>query len=194
MPAIGETELGHVHEQDRTYAAAEIQAFLLAWLSSLECPVLNRPSPSNLGGPWWSLAQWVQRARRLGVGRPAGDLTRRFRGGRPPDTERRVDGSSIVVDVVGYRAFLAGGREPGAKRCRAGRRRLSLARDAGVELLRVYFEAGSEQMPVFLEADLWIDIAADRVASAVAERCRELANVAAASRQVTSADSMAATA
>ena len=194
MPAVGEAELAHVHEDDRAYAAAEMQAFLLAWLSALECPVLNRPSPSNLGGPWWSLAQWVQRARRLGVA--ARPVTHRavYVADAPPGSERRVDASSILVDVVGDRAFLAGGREPRESEAPLVDAAVSLARDAGVELLRVYFEPGSEQTPVFLEADLWIDIAADSVASAVADRCRELADAAVASRGVKSADGAATTA
>jgi hypothetical protein len=194
MPAVGEAELGHLHQDDRSYAASEIQALLLAWLSSLQCPVLNRPSPSNLGGPWLSLAQWVQRARRLGIrARPVSERVV-FAPDAPPVIERRVDGNSIPVDVVGDRAFLAGGRESGATEVALADAAVSLARDAGVELLRVYFEPGSEHMPVFLEADLWIDVAADRVASAVAERCRELADAGAASRQVTRADGMTATA
>jgi len=193
MPAVSEAELGHVHEEDRGYAAAEIQAFLLAWLSSLVCPVLNRPSPSNLGGPWWSLAQWVQRARRLDVAaRPVTYRAVFETDGSPGNS--RVDGSSIPVDVVGHRAFLAGGREPADSEAALARAAVSLARDAGVELLRVYFERGSEQTPVFLEADLWIDIAADGVASAVAARCRELGDAAAASRQVTIAAGTATTA
>src|SRR5262245_10291653 len=67
IPAVAESELAHVHEDDRRYAAAEMQAFLLAWLSSLECPVLNRPSSSNLAGPGWSTTEWVRRAQRLGI-------------------------------------------------------------------------------------------------------------------------------
>ena len=194
IPAVGEAELAHVHEDDRAYAASEMQAFLLAWLSSLECPVLNRPSPSNLGGPLWSLAQWVQRARRLGVA--ARPVTHRavYATDAPPVSDRRVDASSILVDVVGDRAFLAGGREPGESEAPLVHAAVSLARDAGVELLRVYFEPGSEQTPVFLEADLWIDIAADSVAGAVADRCRELADAAVASRQVKQADGAAMTA
>jgi hypothetical protein len=175
MPAVGEAELGHLHQDDRSYAASEIQAFLLAWLSSLECPVLNRPSPSNLAGPWWTLAQWVQRARRLGLA--ARPVTQRvvFVADGAPEAKRRVDGNSIPVDVVGERAFLAGGCEPRERDAALVRAAVALARDAEVELLRVYFEAGSEQAPIFLEADLWIDVAADNVASAVAERCLQLA-------------------
>jgi hypothetical protein len=183
-----------VHPDDRQYAAAEMQAFLLAWLDSLECPVLNRPSPSNLSGPGWSTSQWVQRARRLGFA--ARPITQRavFAADAPSDNENRVDGNSIAVDVVGQRAFLGGGREPMANETALVQAALVLARDAGVELLRVYFERGSERAPVFLEAGLWIDVAAERVAEALAERCRALAQAPVASRPVQSPSRMAVTA
>ena len=195
MPAVGEAELAHVHEDDRSYAAAEMQAFLLAWLSSLECPVLNRPSPSNLGGPWWSLAQWVQRARRLGVAARPVTLPRRLRGGRFAwhRTPRRRELPSSLTWLATAPSSPVDA-SPATSEAALAHAAVALARDAGVELLRVYFEPGSEQTPVFLEADLWIDIAADSVASAVADRCRELADAAAASRRVKIADGTAATA
>lgn len=39
---------------DRQYATDELHAFFLGWLASLECPVLNPPSPECLSGPWHS--------------------------------------------------------------------------------------------------------------------------------------------
>ncbi len=173
IPAVGEAELTHVHEEDRRYAAAEMQAFLVAWLMSLECPVLNRPSPSNLGGPSWSVAQWVQRARRLGIAtRPVRQRIVYTPGGSS-GAECRVNANAVFVDVVGDRAFLVGGRSPGAAEASLAQAAIALARDAGVELLRVYFERGSEQAPVFLEAGLWIDVAAESVAEALIDRCRD---------------------
>ena len=156
--------------------------------------MLNRPSPNNLGGPWWTAAQWVQRARRLGVAARPVKQRAVFQADASTDTERRVDANAIFVDVVGDRAFLVGGREPVASEVPLVHAAVSLARDAGVELLRVYFEPGSEQVPVFLEADLWIDIAADTVAGAVADRCRELADGPVESRLVRLADEAATTA
>lgn len=184
IPAVGEAELGHVHEEDRRYAVAEMQAFLLAWLSSLECPVLNRPSPSNLGGPLWSVAQWVQRARRLGLtARPVRQLAV-YGPGAPSSTGCRVDGNSIFVDVVGDRAFLIGGREPSAGEASLAQAAIALTRDAGVEVLRVYFERDSEEVPVFVEAGLWIDVASESVAEALADRCRDLAHAPVESRSM----------
>jgi hypothetical protein len=37
-------------EAERMYAAAELSAFTLSWLSGLRCPVRNRPDPSFLAG------------------------------------------------------------------------------------------------------------------------------------------------
>src|SRR5262249_33875282 len=114
IPAVGEAELAHVHEDDRRYAAAEMQAFLLAWLMSLKCPVLNRPTPSNLGGPSWSAAQWVQRARRLGLAAQPVRQRAVYTPGASSGTDCRVDANAVFVDVVGDRAFLVGGRSPSA--------------------------------------------------------------------------------
>ena len=36
---------------EREYAATELHAFLLGWLASLECPLLNSPAPESLAGP-----------------------------------------------------------------------------------------------------------------------------------------------
>lgn len=184
IPAVGEAELAHVHEEDRRYAVAEMQAFLLAWLMSLDCPVLNRPSPSNLGGPLWSSAQWVQRARRLGLAaRPVRQHVV-YTPGASSGTDCRVNANAIFVDVVGDRAFLVGGRLPGADEASLAEAAIALARDAGVELLRVYFEPSSDQTPVFLEASLWIDIAAETVAEALFDRCRGFVHAPRKSRSV----------
>src|SRR5689334_3165689 len=66
-PWIFEQELGHVSISDRSYVAAEMNAFLISWLSSLTCPILNRPSAMSLSGPNWRQEQWVQAAAILGI-------------------------------------------------------------------------------------------------------------------------------
>src|SRR5262249_24896153 len=42
VPCVYEQELGHIIPADRAYVAAEMTAFLHAWLSGLQCPVINR--------------------------------------------------------------------------------------------------------------------------------------------------------
>ena len=63
--AVG--DLGGIVEADRPYVAAEMTAFLLEWLSSLNCPVLNHPTAQSLGGPDFRQEQWVHFASKLGI-------------------------------------------------------------------------------------------------------------------------------
>ena len=53
LGGISTAELGRIRPEDREYAAAELTAFLLAWLSACPCPVLNPPGTGSLNGPGW---------------------------------------------------------------------------------------------------------------------------------------------
>lgn len=55
---------------DRDYAAAELWAFWMSWLESLPGPVLNRPSPQGLCGPWLHGTQWLVLAAGAGLATP----------------------------------------------------------------------------------------------------------------------------
>src|SRR4051794_14042515 len=55
---IAPDDLRTVRPDDRPYAAAELDAFLLAWLDACPAPVLNPPSPGSLNGPPWSPLAW----------------------------------------------------------------------------------------------------------------------------------------
>lgn len=66
-PAVVAEELPWIAAEDRQYVATEINAFLVAWLASLACPVLNRPTPTSLCGPAWSQTYWQVAAARAGV-------------------------------------------------------------------------------------------------------------------------------
>jgi hypothetical protein len=48
---IFEAELPYLSAVDRQYAAEEMNAFLMAWLMALQCPVFNRPTA---GVPVWT--------------------------------------------------------------------------------------------------------------------------------------------
>ena len=67
MASVGLEELDHIVPSDRAYVAAEMTAFMLARLSSLNCPVLNRPTAQSLGGPAFQDEQWVHFASRIGI-------------------------------------------------------------------------------------------------------------------------------
>lgn len=91
-PWVFERELTHIASEDREYCAAENNAFLVAWLASLRCPVVNPPSSRCLGGPGWRGPQWYSLASQLSIplnGLPA----------------ERSDESYASVTVVGDRVF-----------------------------------------------------------------------------------------
>jgi hypothetical protein len=67
LPRVPAAELVDIAPADREYAATEMTAFLLFWLSQLRCPVLNRPTPTCLSGPYWRREKWVSIANQVGI-------------------------------------------------------------------------------------------------------------------------------
>jgi hypothetical protein len=67
LPWISPSELVHIVIEDRAYVAAEMSAFLIAWLTELPCPVYNRPSAMCISGPGWQPAQWIYAAAAAGL-------------------------------------------------------------------------------------------------------------------------------
>src|SRR5262245_11315960 len=128
LPSVSECEIAHIAAADRAYVAAEMQAFLLSWLTALRCPVLNRPTPPCLGGPAWCPAQWVQMAARLGM--PITTVCRHATFSGKPATKSAPRPKGAMVTIVGQRVI--GTVDPVlARQARA------LATAAGVELLAV---------------------------------------------------------
>jgi hypothetical protein len=67
LQCVTDYELFKIEEVDRKYAASEINAFLVYFLSRLTCRVLNRPSAYCLSGPSWHPTQWMWACRRAGI-------------------------------------------------------------------------------------------------------------------------------
>lgn len=129
-PAVAAEELPWIALDDRHYAMAEVNAFLVAWLAGLQCRVFNRPSASSLCGPAWSQTHWQIAAARAGVRwyaapTPATAMDAVFCHGR----------SDVQVSTAQSRAAEA------------------LARSASVDLLGVRF-AGDEVAAVTLQPAL----------------------------------------
>lgn len=96
---ISPYELPLIAEADRTYVATEMSAFLLSWLSSLDCPVVNRPLPGCLAGPPWRAPQWMAAAAAAGLHVPAFGRMQEPRG------------DTVMLTVVGTRCFGAAAPE-----------------------------------------------------------------------------------
>jgi hypothetical protein len=114
-PAVLAEELARIGPAERTYVATEINAFLVAWLYALPCPVLNRPTTRSLSGPAWDDWHWRVAAARAGIEcAEAGD----------------VEAHAVIV-CCDECLFAATERQASIAR--------ELARIAGVELLSVSF-------------------------------------------------------
>jgi hypothetical protein len=166
LPSVTPHELPHIVAADREYVAAEMTAFLIAWLSSANFPVINRPTPVCLMGPNWREEQWTYAALRAGM--CIRQTTRRLSLRTPPvEFEEASEGNGRTVDVpltltvAGERCF--GGTDEMHKA-----QALRLAKLAGVELLEVQFSGGREA--AFVGAYLAPAVSSPDVADALLAR------------------------
>ena len=125
IAAVAPADLPHIAIEDRAYVAGEMTAFLQSFLTSLHCPVINRPSPTSLMGPGWSRERWRAAAVAAGI-------------------EIAPAGTGDLVVVAGSDCI-------GAANNRIAERALSLARLAAVEFLPVRMTADGR----FVEAEPW---------------------------------------
>lgn len=158
LPWVFENELVDVVPEDRSYVAAEMTAFLLFWLWRLRCPVLNRPSPTSLSGPYWRREKWVSVASGAGI---AAEPVHRHAGSPTGSACGETPLIGATFTVVGNRVF--GKADPVL-----GRHALCLARLAGVDLLAVHF-SGPDRDSKFVSADVFPNFSEDSVADAVLE-------------------------
>lgn len=154
---VTEYDLPHIRQPDRSYVAAEMTAFLLWWLASLDCPVINRATPTGLAGPNWRAEQWTHCAAGLGI--PVRPVRRTVNpAGSSSAPEPAL--ASVKVTIVGNRCL---GSEEGLITSRA--RRLASAADA--HLLEVEF-SGTERDASFLGANSCPDVSGE-LADAILE-------------------------
>lgn len=127
-PAVLSEELRHIATEDRSYVAAETNAFLVAWLSALVdagVPVVNRPTPTCLSGPGWDALRWRAAAARVGA-----EWAERA------GTEESCSAElPHEVVVCGERCFFA-------RRDREANVARALSQQAGTQLLGVRFRSG----------------------------------------------------
>lgn len=145
LPAVGEDDLLEIAAGDRGYAAVEISAFLLAWLTELRCPVLNRPTAASLAGPNWRRERWAREALRIGI--PAAPCRRDTRAAECDDAWYAAPAGAAQITVVGDRSI---GSADHSLHEQARR----LARRADVDLLACTF-SGPERGAPLVGAHVW---------------------------------------
>jgi hypothetical protein len=180
----------HASRGDREYAAAEMHALLLSWLTGVRCPVINAASPAGLGGAARHPLEWYLLASAEGLRTPDVTITsspRRFdaRGLHRVDTSQDLGvhlgaaSDPLLVNRPGwfrealtdrYADVLVLGSEtlgdlPPATRDRAA----ALVHRAGLVLARCQFQQHAGGEWVFVGVDQWPDLADDQGAALVAE-------------------------
>jgi len=153
LSGIRDQFLPHIAAFDRTYVAAEMNAFLIAWLTALTCPVLNRPAAGSILGPSLSHERWLAAAARAG-------LRLAFPRHCAPYVERPQ--AEVQVTVVGERWF-------GEVTPALGDQAARLARSVGADLLTAHFY-GAEADAAFAGVDLLVDPTRAGVADALLSR------------------------
>jgi len=151
-PCIYPEELLSTGAAHRSYIAAELNAFLLAWLAARTCPVVNRPTACCLAGPNWCAEQWTLAVARQGI--PA-----EYQRTVPARRELETSPEACEIITVAERCF-------GCQDSTLRRTSLQLARAAGVELLSVRF---SKHEGHFLSATTWPALAQAEVLVALRE-------------------------
>ncbi|BFU92805.1 MAG: hypothetical protein NTAFB01_39920 [Nitrospira sp.] len=159
LVSVTPADLPHIKPADRAYVAQEMQAFLLAWLHRLPCPVLNRPTPVCLAGDWWSPQTWIHRACRLGI--PVTRSEWRVVRGLRTKAIQPVTGESSTVSITVVGSQVIGNVTP----CVAQYAR-RLAQAAELELVTVRFSSSNNDAR-FLDASLWTNLADRTIAAAV---------------------------
>jgi hypothetical protein len=154
LGGIGPADLVQVDAQDASYAAAELDAFLRAWLGAWPGPVVNRPSTTCLNGPGWRREQWAVAA--AAVGLPVRPVQRHATLGRAPDPDPAESAPQTWVTVVGDRWFGSGRADLGGKLC-------TLAESVGCVALEAMLLDD-----MVAEISPWPNVAAPEVADALA--------------------------
>ncbi|MDE1819028.1 MAG: hypothetical protein KGI19_10555 [Thaumarchaeota archaeon] len=156
LPFVMEQELLHIVPEDRDYVAAEMTSFLLYWLSTLKCPVINRPTSACLCGPNWRHEQWIHTASKIGMNV---ESVKRHTAFANYESHILNPNSCVKVTVVGEKCF-------GQTDEILSNQAKLLAKAAGVNLLCVKF-SGSDNDPFFVGADLILEKIEDNIADAI---------------------------
>jgi hypothetical protein len=158
LPRISADELRHIATADREYVATEVTAFLAVWLTSLSCPVLNRPAPDCLFGSNWRPEHWLRLAAQAGL------VVRPVRRQVPSTAvhSKTRKGYVVTLTVVANRCF-------GTADKKLKRRACQLAKAGAADLLAVHFD-GPDCDSLFLGADPNPDLLGPDVRDAVLEQ------------------------
>ncbi len=157
ISGVFEHDLIEIRAEDRAYVAAEMNAFLLSWLTNLRCRVVNRPTFQGLCGPNLRPEAWIHIAAMHGI--PVVTILRDSNGYQSRDVKLTEQ-----VTIVGDHAF-------GYSEIRARQWARELAECVGLDLVTVSFNITATG-PLFLEASPWLDLSGPGIEDAVLDLLR----------------------
>jgi len=157
LPWVLPCDLPDIRPFEQEYVAAEINAFLLAWLVSLNCPLLNRPSAQCLSGRGWRSEMWVSKACTLGI--PARAVHQSISLPVRSAVAEIEPQDAVTVTVVGDGVV-------GTANAVLKRHASRLAAAANVQLLSVRFDRAARHA-LLLGASLWPDLSDPDVGEAI---------------------------
>jgi hypothetical protein len=143
--AVVGSDLPQIAPSDRGYVAAEMNAFLVYWLTALDRPILNHPTPRSLCGPGWYPEHWMQCAASAGLRVKAMKRAIKLRSVENPSWPK-PEGPYVELTIVGENWF-------GDVDSALARKALTVAKMAGVQLVKFSFD-GSGSDATFLAADV----------------------------------------
>jgi len=157
LPAVYPDELVFYPPEEREYQASEFHALLTFFLSALACPVINRPTPSSLTGPYLNPIGWYNMAHQLDI--PVSSVSLDSDAFVNPFTPRQ---SETVVEVS-----CLGGSVISRSHTIADDYTITLARAAKVEYLKVVYNDGGQEGLQIISAHAVPDIANARTRKAL---------------------------
>jgi hypothetical protein len=137
LPAVFPEELVFFPPEEREYQAAEFHALLTFLLSSLPCPVVNRPAAGSLSGPCLNPIGWYHLAQGLGI--PVSPIQLDTDNFNNPFAARRAD-PTIAVTCLGDRVITESGTT-------GDRDTIALSRQAKVDYLTALYTASKAGRP-----------------------------------------------
>ena len=143
LAVVSPYELAHIAGSDRDYVAQEMSAFLLAWMTELACPVIDRPTALSLAGCGRSRYEWAAIAHREEIG-----------------ADPLWSGETTGVTVVDGRATGHSSDSPLAAAA------VTIAAAAGRSLVTLRF-AEAAASPTVVGADARPEVGDDRAADAL---------------------------
>ncbi len=163
LPCIFENDLFDIVKEDRSYVATEMTAFMLSWLSELRCPVLNKPTPTCLSGPYLRDEQWVYAASQVGINVRALKRDSKINNNDFFRLHTQNNQQFFTVTLVGDKYFGDIDNEILVSKAKR------LAHYVGIEFVSIYFDSPDQDASCFIGANIWPDINSMEIADAIYE-------------------------